>query len=210
MIVSAHDVAREIRERQPDVGLAKLHKLLYYCQGWALFLNGEPLFSEGIEAWTNGPVVANLWHDENKQRERPKPQQLKDDQVAVVDEVMGRYGQYSGARLIDMTHREGPWVNAITSDVPNPPIRHRALLAHFASVTGMEQAQRRQAGDAPAKAAPSDPLTTAGELEALSPDQRAAVVRGSIVTNLEDLPPDHRAEVAADARRLSAGFTSRS
>ena len=56
--VSAHDVARELRELLPSIGAAKLQKLLYYCQGWHVARNGEPLFTETLEAWVNGPVVA--------------------------------------------------------------------------------------------------------------------------------------------------------
>ena len=59
MTVSAHDVAREIRQQLPRVGILKLQKLLYYCQGWYIAWTDAPLFGEQIEAWANGPVVAD-------------------------------------------------------------------------------------------------------------------------------------------------------
>ncbi|MGH2922383.1 MAG: Panacea domain-containing protein, partial [Gaiellaceae bacterium] len=39
----------------------KLQKLLYYCQVWHLVWEGKPLFSERIEAWSNGPVVRDIY-----------------------------------------------------------------------------------------------------------------------------------------------------
>src|SRR5262249_49336794 len=64
MAVSARDVAPALRERLPDLGTVKLHKLLYYCQGHHLAIFGEPLFSETISAWDMGPVVGTLWRGE--------------------------------------------------------------------------------------------------------------------------------------------------
>ena len=49
-MLSAHDVARELRQRLPDPGDVKIHKLAYYCQRWHLARTGEPMFPEAIEA----------------------------------------------------------------------------------------------------------------------------------------------------------------
>jgi hypothetical protein len=51
MPVSAHDVAAELRARQPGMPVKKLHKLLYYCQGHHLAVHGEPLFRERFDEW---------------------------------------------------------------------------------------------------------------------------------------------------------------
>jgi uncharacterized phage-associated protein len=64
MTVSAHDVAAALRERLPGLGVKKLHKLLYYCQGHHLAVFEEPLFRETISAWDMGPVVGTLWKQE--------------------------------------------------------------------------------------------------------------------------------------------------
>lgn len=39
----------------------RLHKLLYYAQGWHLAVFGEPLFAGRIEAWKHGPVVREVY-----------------------------------------------------------------------------------------------------------------------------------------------------
>jgi uncharacterized phage-associated protein len=112
MPVSAHDVARELRALMPLCGAVKLHKLLYMCQGWHLAWYGAPLFEEDLEAWENGPVVADVWRDEKDGRRPPSPEPLPSSGLLVVDFVFGRYGSLSGRDLIELTHSEGPWTAA--------------------------------------------------------------------------------------------------
>ena len=40
MTVSAHDVARELRARRPELKTVQVHKILYYAQGWHLAWTG--------------------------------------------------------------------------------------------------------------------------------------------------------------------------
>lgn len=122
MAVSAHDVAAEIRRRLPGVGVAKVHKLLYYAQGLHLAWTGEPLFREAIEAWDRGPVVADLWHDEDKVRPKPTPCSLDDGQQSILEHVLRRYGARSGADLIKLTHNDGgPWCQVTEQEEPFLP-----------------------------------------------------------------------------------------
>jgi uncharacterized phage-associated protein len=134
-MLSVHDVARELRQREPHAGDVKIHKLAYYCQGWHLAWTGEPMFPELVEAWTNGPVVADLWHDEKRDRPRPPALHPDDAQVAVIDYVLSRYGRHTGRELVRMTHIEDPWRDASESDESfksaNPPITADALQAWF-------------------------------------------------------------------------------
>lgn len=134
-MLSAHDVARELRSRLPDAGDLKVHKLAYYCQGFQLARTGRPMFSEAIEAWTNGPVVADLWHDEKRDRPRPQPQTPADDDLAVIDYVVDRYGRHTGRELVRKTHLEDPWRAVSESEdsfaTANPEISHEAMRAWF-------------------------------------------------------------------------------
>jgi uncharacterized phage-associated protein len=136
--VSAHDVARELRARIARVGDVKVHKLLYYCQGWHLAWTGDRLFVEDIQAWTNGPVVADLWHAETKKREIPPAATLSPVDRSTLDFVVETYGRYSGQTLIQRTHAEAPWKN-VSEDAfapSNPVITDDALIAFFASEIG--------------------------------------------------------------------------
>lgn len=113
MTVSAHDVAAAIRDRLPGVGTMKLHKLLYYCQGYHLAHTGEPLFREAISAWDNGPVVAPLWRAEGgKEEGRPLTAELDNSGLGTVGYVISRYGALSGTELGRLTHQEDPWIRA--------------------------------------------------------------------------------------------------
>lgn len=135
MTVSAHDVARELRRRLPDAGVVKVHKLLYYAQGWHLALAGEPLFEERIEAWANGPVVASLWSDEKHGHSAPEPRDLRGEQLATIEYVLARYGGSTGKDLIRTTHDEDPWRDVSETEepwaFPNPEIGHKALQRWF-------------------------------------------------------------------------------
>ena len=49
-------------------------------------------------------------------------------------------------------------------------------------------------------------LITADELDGMTPDQRAAVVRASIVTDWDDVPVDFRRTVEETAAQLAASL----
>lgn len=131
--LSAHDVARDLRRRLPGVGTAKLQKLLYYCQGWHLAWFGTPLFTERIEAWDKGPVVADHWHDEDKGRPRPPARTIDEAGLSTIGYVVSRYGALSGADLIRLTHTEAPWRDASNDPYGgmNPEISHDQLIRFF-------------------------------------------------------------------------------
>lgn len=110
MTASAHDVAAAIRRRLPaPVPTKKLHKLLYHAQGHHLAWFGVPLFTEVIEAWRMGPVVADLWKDEKYDRPPEQFDDLDEAELNTVGYVCAHYGNNSGAELEHITHNEGPW-----------------------------------------------------------------------------------------------------
>lgn len=110
---SAHDVAAELRRRIPGIGVKKLHKLLYYCQGHNLGTLGQPMFSEDFHAWNHGPVVASLWRTERYDDVHPEPAGSFDQATLnTIGYVISRYGSMTGADLEALTHNEGPWLQA--------------------------------------------------------------------------------------------------
>ncbi|MCW2525485.1 MAG: hypothetical protein JWM76_345 [Pseudonocardiales bacterium] len=112
---SAVDVATEIRKRMPGVPLKKLHKLLYYCQGFHLAAMRRPLFVEEIEAWDRGPVVPDVWRLEKHGQatlalQTHEAQVLGEAELNTVGYVLSRYGTMTGADLEALTHHERPWM----------------------------------------------------------------------------------------------------
>jgi uncharacterized phage-associated protein len=109
MTASAHDIAAEIRRRLPDVGVKKLHKLLYLAQGHHLAVFGQPLFSESVRAWEMGPAVKSLWQDEDRGEPAPEPHQLGEGELNTIGYTLSRYGKLSGSDLERLSHAQPPW-----------------------------------------------------------------------------------------------------
>lgn len=129
---SAHVVAAELRRRVPGLGVKKLHKLLYYCQGHHLGSLGEPLFREPVSAWDMGPVVGSLWFEE-RQGLRAEAERLAEAQLNTIGYVVSRYGALSGADLERLTHSEAPWQDADRARRPgaSAKISTDALASYF-------------------------------------------------------------------------------
>jgi len=134
MTVHASEVAAEIRRRLPGIGIKKLHKLLYYCQGHHLVVFEAPLFSESVSAWDMGPVVGRLWWSENSSGESLDETDALDESVLnTVGYVLSRYGRLTGRDLEHMTHAEDPWRRADRQREPGGSelIRNEWILAYF-------------------------------------------------------------------------------
>lgn len=142
--VPVDSVAAELRARMPGLGVTKLHKLLYYCQGHHLATFGEPLFRERISAFDNGPVVGSLWHEERDAGSGPRGTDtpaatLGEAQLSTVGYVLSRYGALSRRDLINLTHEEAPWQQA---DRDRPPHGSAPIAAEW-----MEQYFRNEPDD---------------------------------------------------------------
>lgn len=136
MTVHAAQVAAEIRHRLPGVGVKKLHKLLYYCQGHHLAAFGEPMFLESVSAWDMGPVVGRLWKTEKSAGDPvTEPGVLGEAVLNSIGYVLSRYGRLTGRDLEHMTHAEDPWQRADAQREPqgSEPIRNEWILAYFLS-----------------------------------------------------------------------------
>ena len=115
--VSVHDVAAYILKRCGEMTAMKLQKLVYYSQAWSVVWEERPLFDARIEAWSNGPVVPELYAahrgkfmvadwplgDSNK---------LGEEDEGTVVAVCDYYGGKSAQWLSDLTHAEAPWRDA--------------------------------------------------------------------------------------------------
>jgi|SRR5579884_3336795 len=124
MPLTAKDIAEYFllmvdEEAGDSLSNLKLQKLVYYAQGYHLALHNAPLFQEQIEAWEHGPVIPSLYKEYRGYGSNPipKPEEFDlekyDGQVReLLNEVFEVYGQFSAAKLRNMTHAEKPWVEA--------------------------------------------------------------------------------------------------
>jgi uncharacterized phage-associated protein len=116
MATTAHDVAAAVLSKTGTVSTMKMQKLVYYSQAWSLAITGEALFGEDFQAWANGPVCRQLF---NRHRDyfsvtswdgdASKVDEFHD---AIITLVVNKYGPLSAAELSDLTHSEGPWMQA--------------------------------------------------------------------------------------------------
>lgn len=127
---SAHDIADALRHRPGHLTKWKLHKLLYYVQGWHLANFGFPAFDEPIEAWEDGPVISPVWVAEEHSHARDV-QPIPTHVASTIDFVWARLGHISGDELRDRTHTEAPWVGAYDPNSRRNVITHAALTAWF-------------------------------------------------------------------------------
>jgi uncharacterized phage-associated protein len=148
-MAKAIDVANyllRLAAAEPEAELVshmRLQKLLYYVQGWALGVRGEPMFPEPIQAWQHGPVVASLYpcFADYGCNPIPAPQtkpDLSPDDHAFINSIWAGYRIHSAARLRDMTHSEPPWSIARGDRGPDDKcadeITHESMMKHFSQL----------------------------------------------------------------------------
>lgn len=118
-MAEAVDVAVYILEERGPMPAMKLQKLAYYSHAWHLVWEDEPLLSEAIEAWANGPVIRDLYRRHRLQFTvdvstfpEGHSSSLEEHEKSSVDAVLGFYGDRSAHELSQLTHREAPWRDA--------------------------------------------------------------------------------------------------
>ena len=116
-MANVFDVAAYILEKQGEMTTLKLQKLVYYAQAWSLVWDEKPLYDEKIEAWSNGPVVRDLFEYHRGQYyvssiADGNSGMLNDEQIATVDMVLRHYGAKPAYWLVRLSHSEPPWIEA--------------------------------------------------------------------------------------------------
>lgn len=91
-------------------GNLKLQKLLYYADAMSLSVYDEPLFSNDIIAWEEGPVVKaayvhyryyNLWSK--------KSNSIGEKAIKILNVILDLFDEFSGEELKLMTHDDIIW-----------------------------------------------------------------------------------------------------
>ncbi len=129
--VSVFDVAAYILRKLGNLSTMKLQKLVYYCQAWSMVWDEKPLFNEHIEAWTNGPVVRELFsyhrgYYEISEIQIGNPDILLENQKETIDAVLKFYGNKSAQWLIELSHSEEPW-KEVRKDLSSDEISNKII-----------------------------------------------------------------------------------
>lgn len=97
----------------------KLQKLLYFVQADFLVNTDSPCFPEEIEAWEFGPVIPVVYQRYKIYGSSPIPRTISSmvgrielsDRIRIM-RMVDRCAKYSASRLVELTHRQDPWINA--------------------------------------------------------------------------------------------------
>lgn len=129
MAYKALDIARKLifkaQNDEPNGGERltnlKLQKLLYYQQGYHLAVFGTPLFSEDVEAWMYGPVVPVVYDTFSEYGSSALPEvengiSLQEEEEVLFNEVYDAFRDFSAIGLMNRTHTEKPWLEAMPHD----------------------------------------------------------------------------------------------
>lgn len=126
--IAAHMIQLATGKKDP-ISNKKLQKLLYYAQVWYYTFFDKKLFSEDMEAWVHGPVVAKVYgHYKNYDFQPIEPEtgvqltQLSQEVELFLLNVWDVYGKYDADYLEQLSHSETPWREA-----------RRGLESHVAS-----------------------------------------------------------------------------
>ena len=142
-MTSAKNVARvfEYLSLQSDgtpIEKTRLNKLLYFAQGHALTELGHELFTNNIDAWDHGPVVAVVYSGFDKIVERTKKDGISDiqispDEMNIIMDVWNQYRGFTASELVDITHQEGsPWLDTYKPGTKNLHIPKELIKRYFA------------------------------------------------------------------------------
>jgi uncharacterized phage-associated protein len=117
-IYSALDISKWFIIRFEDnyITHSKLQRLLYYSEAWTQVLLNRELFKEGLEAWSLGPSVQEvfthyleykkIWHIEVLEI------LISRSILEVLEQVFTVYGEMSDDLLESMSQSDEPWVKA--------------------------------------------------------------------------------------------------
>jgi uncharacterized phage-associated protein len=111
----------------------RLHKLLFYAQGWSLVLRGAPLFGDVVEAWQSGPVVPAVFGELRINGKNPIMEPAKgysesdvsDEDAQFLIDVLVHHESSLAFGLVDLTRTLPCWRNHQyrNEDIPLDEIR---------------------------------------------------------------------------------------
>ena len=143
MAYKALDIAKKLifkaQNDEPNGGERltnlKLQKLLYYQQGFHLAFFGTPLFAEDVEAWMYGPVVPAVYDEYSAYGysalpEVKEPVSLSENEEELFNEVYDAYREFSAIGLMNRTHSERPWLDAVPHD-RGTVISQESMMSYF-------------------------------------------------------------------------------
>ena len=130
-MANVFDIAAYILEKQGPMPHMTLQKLCYYAQSWHFTWDKQPLFTDRIEAWANGPIVLNLYQQYRgvfhiSEIPNGHPESLTIQEKESIMAVLKAYGGFTAHELSELSQSETPWREARTG-VPSHERSNREI-----------------------------------------------------------------------------------
>lgn len=147
-MTTVFDVASYLLRRAGEpLSAVKLQKLCFYAFGWHAHLTGEALFRERFYAMEHGPVVGELLSahagrpavtlemiSSQLQARESQEEQFTPYTAAVLDAVWDAYKGLSPWDLVELSHKERPWMQSWGARAPETrrgDLHQADLISYF-------------------------------------------------------------------------------
>lgn len=115
-----------LANKRPSIDKMSLYKFLFFADIEHLNRYGRPIFGGYYVAMQRGPVPSQiknlLEHKNNSEFEiidymitatrEANTEYLSSSDLEVLDQIYGKYGNYSAPQLSDLSHKHPAWINA--------------------------------------------------------------------------------------------------
>lgn len=109
----------------------KLQKLLYFIQAEFLVRKGVPCFHEDFEAWDFGPVSPQVYRKYKIYGSSNIPYsgvllsgRIAPEDKEIINGIITTCSKYSASQLVEITHRQTPWIEAYAPYESNTITKH--------------------------------------------------------------------------------------
>ena len=125
---SAIEVAKIImkysKENNLEYSNLRVQKLLYFIQAYFIVALKKVCFNETILAWAYGPVVREVYdaikNEEIDLEEELFMHNISQEDKNIIENLVQNYKNKSTWELVEITHRQDPWVKAYPNNVITP------------------------------------------------------------------------------------------
>lgn len=140
--VFAEYILVKAHEKNVEMNLTKLQKILYICDG-SLLARGENMVNENARVFDYGPVYpkAYKWYkkhefdDFSKKNSADFPELEKSGAKKIVEDALDFFGGWSAGQLSEWSHRpNSPWAITRDSSGMYSPISKDVMKAFFGAI----------------------------------------------------------------------------
>lgn len=115
MINSSIELVQQHQNQNYYINFYKLHKLLYFAQGYMLGHYNSHLFEEDIEAHSCGPFIPKIldlaigYNDILKKFDRIEICPITEDRIEAINHTLQVYGYWSKDELVNRSKQTAPY-----------------------------------------------------------------------------------------------------